>query len=164
MLFLFLNWCRYWSWPTVSNPIPFSQPCGQPSTVIWSDPEVYSEPWMDLYVVLVGFGPFHSQLGFEVTPLVWLFQSELLLIKPSSDTVMTVVSMAPRTDTAHFKPEHTNAKTYWNIDTDKWTLWYMSHTYCTIHTTQFGHYSHSCWDRIGFNHFMLSRNLRDLHI
>ncbi len=74
---------------------------------------------MDLYVVLVGFGPFHSQLGFEVTPLVRLSQSELLLIKSSSDTVMTVVSVAPLTHAGHFKPEHTYAKTYWNIDTDK---------------------------------------------
>lgn len=96
MLFLFPIWCRYWSWPTVSYPIPFSQPCGQRSAVIWSDPEVYSEPWMDLcVVVLVGFGPFHHQLGSVVTPLVRLLQSELLLMKPSSDTVMTVVSMAP---------------------------------------------------------------------
>lgn len=68
MLSLFLNWWCYWSWPTVSNPIPFSRPCGQRSAVIWSDPEVCSEPWMDLCVVLVGFGPLHHQLGFKATP------------------------------------------------------------------------------------------------
>lgn len=68
MLFLFLNWLCYWSWPTVTKPIPFSRPCGQHSAVIWSDPEVYSEPWMDLCVVLIGFGPLHHQLGFKATP------------------------------------------------------------------------------------------------
>lgn len=63
---------------------------------------------MDLYVVLAGFGPSHHQLGFEVTPLVWFPQSELLLIKPSSHTVTTVVSVAPLTDTDHSGPEHTH--------------------------------------------------------
>ncbi len=73
---------------------------------------------MDLYVVLVDFGPFHYQLGFEATPLVQLPQSELLLIKPSSDTDMIVVSMAPLTDTDHLRPERTHAQTCWNIDTN----------------------------------------------
>lgn len=73
---------------------------------------------MDLYVALVAFGPFPHQLGFEATPFVQLPQSELLLIKPSSDTDMTVVSMAPLTGTDHLRPEHTHAQTYWNIDTN----------------------------------------------
>lgn len=95
---------------------------------------------MDLYVVLAGFRPSHHQLGFEVTPLVWFLQSELLLIKPSSHTVMTVVSVAPLTDMDHSRPEHTHVQRYWNIDKDTWKPWYKSHT---VHTVPLIPYSYT---------------------
>lgn len=31
-----LDWGHYWSWPTITNPVPFSQSCGQCISVIWS--------------------------------------------------------------------------------------------------------------------------------
>lgn len=62
VLWLFLSpWC-YWSWPSVSNPLPLSRPCGQHYAVIRSEPEVFSQPWMNLCVVLPTFGSFHHQL------------------------------------------------------------------------------------------------------
>lgn len=48
-------------------------------------------------VVLKGFEPFHHQMGFVVTPLVRLLQSEPLLMKNSSETLGTVFSMTPLT-------------------------------------------------------------------
>lgn len=147
MLFLFPSCGHYWSWPTVTNPIPFSQACGQRSSVIWSDPQVYSEPWMDLsVVVLIGFWTILSPTWLCGSNLVGLlrlnFWWSLSLILPSSFFPLGM---------PHQRPDDACVQTSWNIDTDTWILTFTQFSVTAVNT--------NCDLAV----FMLVRNLTSAH-
>lgn len=165
-LFLFLNWWCYWSWLNVSNPIPFSRPCGQHCAIIWSDPEVYSEPWMDLCVALCSrrFWTIPSPAGFRGDTLVWLppiwaaFDKALHWYCHDCCFCSSLNRHAPFESRTH---TCANTLEHWSRHVNA----YMSYTHTKpVHTIQPAHDSGSCSDRMGFSHFTSSRNFTHMHM
>ena len=87
-------------------------PCFKPNSVIgWSHPEVYFKRWMDLCVVLVGFGfpppPFWGLRWHPgPTPTIWA-----AFDKNSLWYCQVCCSVAPLTDMDQLEPEYTDANT-----------------------------------------------------
>lgn len=157
MLFLFPSWGHYWSWPTVTNPIPFSQACGQRSSVIWSDPQVYSEPWMDLsVVVLVGFWTILSPTWLCGSNLRRTASSELLM-KPFPDSSFFFFFFLPNGKKKKKK----------KILTKGQMMHVCKHPGTLIQTHEYSH-SHSFQSQLStqtviWRFFMLVRNLTSAH-
>lgn len=104
---------------------------------------------MDLCVVLIGFGTFHHQLGFEVLPL-----SPTLSVWTAFDKTFLWYCQSCLSCCSHNRHGPFETRTHMQKHTGTFMQTHghfgASYAYCTALIIQCAHYSGSCWRWRGF--------------